>query len=308
MNPEAQSSNSVLLVRPAAFGFHADAAQSNAFATAGNDPDIALRAAREFDGLGRALADAGVEVLILEDTPEPAKPDSVFPNNWLSLHGDGTMVIYPMATAARRLERNVRGVADLLTSSGFEVRRSIDLSAHEQAGRFLEGTGSLILDRPARRAYASLSARTDTQVIAEFDHALGYSTLTVDAYDQAGRPIYHTNVLMSLGTEFAVLCGEVVADGDRAAVVDHIAASGRELIIVDYDQMRSFACNLIELRGADGEPLIALSAAARQSFEPAQLRTLERFGQLVDTPIPTIESVGGGSVRCMIAENHLPRG
>ena len=174
VNEEQQTSGTVLMVRPASFGFHAEAAQSNAFAGAA-DADVSA-AASEFDSLAQRLEGAGLEVLILDDTPQPPKPDAIFPNNWVSFHADGTMVLYPMATEARRLERNAERVEALLRKAGFEVRRTIDLSAHERDGRFLEGTGSLILDRPRRRAFASLSVRTDRETVAAFDQALGYST------------------------------------------------------------------------------------------------------------------------------------
>ncbi|HET7575787.1 MAG TPA: arginine deiminase-related protein [Sphingomicrobium sp.] len=305
MNGEAQTSGSVLMVRPASFGFHAEAAESNVFAHA--EPDTDLTAAlREFDGVVQRLTDAGVEVLILDDTPDPPKPDAVFPNNWVTFHADGTMVLYPMATAARRLERNPEGLKALLASHGFGVRRAVDLSIHERDGEFLEGTGSLVLDRPRRRAYANLSPRTDAAAIADFDERLGWSTLIFEARDRAGRPIYHTNVAMSFGARFAMLCTEAIVPEYRERLIAEIGASGRTLIEVDYEQMGQFACNLIELSGRDG-PAIALSSTARRSFKPQQLRLLESFGELVDADIPTIETVGGGSVRCMIADIHLPR-
>jgi hypothetical protein len=304
---DPQTSNAVLLVRPASFGFHADAAQSNAFANASSDADLAERAAAEFDGLARRLGDGGVEVLILEDRPDPAKPDAVFPNNWVSFHADGTMVLYPMATAARRLERDVDGLQHILSSAGFEVRQLVDLSFHERHGHFLEGTGSLILDRPRRRAYANRSPRTDAAVIADFDDRVDYSTFVFDARDRSGKPIYHTNVLLSLGTRFAVLCAEAVAPEYREVLLGEIDRTDRTLITVDYEQMRQFACNLIELKGSDGSPVIALSTTARRSFRPDQIQALESFGELLDVDIPTIEGVGGGSVRCMIADVHLPR-
>jgi len=304
---DPQTSNAVLLVRPASFGFHAEAAQSNAFARATQDADIAKRAEAEFDRLAHRLADARVEVAILDDSPDPTKPDAIFPNNWVSFHADGTMVLYPMATEARRLERNVEGLKVLLASSGFEVRRTVDLSFHERHGHFLEGTGSLILDRPRRRAYANLSPRTDPVAIADFDDRLDYSTFVFDARDRSGQPIYHTNVLLSLGTRFAVLCTDTVTPEYRDILAGEIDRTDRILITVDYEQMRQFACNLIELRGRDGSPVIALSSVARRSFRPDQLRQLESFGELVDADIPTIETVGGGSVRCMIADIHLPR-
>jgi hypothetical protein len=303
---DAQTSNMVLMVRPACFGFHAEAAVSNAFASAASEPDIAARAVREFDSVAEKLDRAGVEVVTLRDAAEPAKPDAVFPNNWVSFHGDGAVVLYPMATEARRLERDPAALIHLLEGFGCETGRVVDLTRHEREGRFLEGTGSLILDRPRRRAFASLGPRIDPEVITEFDRELGYSTLTFDACDRFGRPIYHTNVLMSLGERFAVLCVEAIAANDRAALLAEIEASGRTLIDVDFAQLASFACNLIELRGRDG-PVIALSAAALRSFRPDQRRMLESFGALAVADISTIEAVGGGSVRCMIADVHLPR-
>jgi hypothetical protein len=301
---EAQSSGTILMVRPAAFGFHAEAAKSNVFA-ASLDGDLSLAVA-EFEAVAGQLSGAGVEVLVLDDSPEPAKPDAVFPNNWVSFHADGTMVLYPMATAARRLERVADAVADLLRGAGFGVQRTVDLTAHERDDRFLEGTGSLILDRPRNQAYASRSARTDASVVSAFDEALGYDTLVFDAFDRHGRPIYHTNVLLSLGTNFAILSAAVVPEAQRKPLIDRIEATGRAVIEVDYDQLRSFACNLIELRGRGG-PVIALSSTALRSFTRDQRRRLERFGQLIAADIPTIEAVGGGSVRCMVAEVHLPR-
>jgi len=303
MSTEPQTSGTVLMVRPARFGFHAAAAESNVFAHDGGDVSSALR---EFDAVVEALDNAGVEVLVLDDSPEPHKPDAVFPNNWVTFHGDGTMVLYPMATAARRLERDPGGLQSVLASNGFEVRRTIDLSFHEKHGHFLEGTGSLVLDRPARRAYANVSPRTDATVIADFDDRLDYSTLLFDAHDRSGRPIYHTNVAMSLGSRFAVLCTEAIAPEYREILAGEIESGGRMLIEVDYEQMQSFACNLIELEGRGG-PVIALSSAARASYAPEQIRILERFGELVGADIATIEAVGGGSLRCMITDIHLPR-
>lgn len=304
MSEDAQTSGTVLMVRPKRFGFHAEAARSNVFASDSNaDLDAAVR---EFDGVVDALTKAGVEVLLLDDSADPAKPDAVFPNNWVTFHADGTMVLYPMANEARRLERNPEALTRLLQSKGFEIRQVIDLSFHERHGHFLEGTGSLVLDRVRRRAFANLSPRTDAAVIADFDDRLDYSTLIFDARDRSGRPIYHTNVALSFGARFAMLCTEAIASDFRELLIGEIEADGRTLIEVEYEQMRQFACNLIELRGRDG-PVIALSSAALRSYRPEQRRVLEGFGELVEADIPTIEAVGGGSVRCMITDIHLPR-
>jgi hypothetical protein len=304
MSEDAQTSGTVLMVRPKRFGFHAEAARSNVFASDSNaDLDAAVR---EFDGVVDALTKAGVEVLVLDDSADPAKPDAVFPNNWVTFHADGTMVLYPMANEARRLERNPEALTKLLQSKGFEIRQVIDLSFHERHGHFLEGTGSLVLDRVRRRAFANLSPRTDAAVIADFDDRLDYSTLIFDARDRSGRPIYHTNVALSFGARFAMLCTEAIASDFRELLIGEIKADGRTLIEVEYEQMRQFACNLIELRGRDG-PVIALSSAALRSYRPDQRSVLEGFGELVEADIPTIEAVGGGSVRCMITDIHLPR-
>ena len=184
------------------------------------------------------------------------------------------------------------------------MQRTVDLSAYAGDGHFLEGTGSLILDRPRWRAFASRSVRTDAEVITEFDRELRYSTFQFDAFDHLGRPIYHTNVLLCLGTEFAILCSEVIPEAQRAELIERL---GRTVIEVSYDQLRQFACNSIELRGRDDTPIIAMSSASLASLTGQQVRQLERFGNPVTAPIPTIESVGGGSVRCMIADVHLPR-
>ena len=305
---DAQSASAVLLVRPAAFGFNAEAAQSNVFSHASEDPEFAARAAVEFETFARKLSDAGVEMLMFDDTADPAKPDAVFPNNWMSTHADGTMVLYPMSTPPRRLERRVSEVRDLLHRQGFSIDRIVDLSGHEREGRYLEGTGSLVLDRPRRRAYANRSLRTDSNVVAQFDRELGYSTMVFDARDPGGRAIYHTNVLLSVGTRFAVLCVEAVAPEDRKPLMDDIEEGGRTIVEISFAQLRRFGCNLLELRNSAGDGVLALSSKARSYLRRDQLRQLEELGgELVDADIPTIEAVGGGSVRCMIAEIHLPR-
>jgi len=303
---EAHSANSVLLVRPACFGFNADAAESNVFARASADANLQAKAVAEFDALARSLSNAGVDVLVLDDTDSPAKPDAVFPNNWFTTHADGTMVLYPMATSPRRLERRLEDVRHLVEKHGFEVRNVVDLTSHEAEDRFLEGTGSLLLDRARHRAFASLSQRTDAEAVADFDRQLGYSTFIFEARDPMGRPIYHTNVLLSLGSSFAVLCPEAVARENLEALVAHLEASGRTIIELSFDQLHSFGCNVLELQGKDG-PVIAMSAKALANLETDQTRALERFGEILAADIPTIEAVGGGSVRCMIAEIHLPR-
>jgi hypothetical protein len=305
---EPQTASAVLLVEPAAFAFNAETGRTNSFAARTAESGLAERARAEFHGLAERLADAGIDVHVLADTADPLKPDAVFPNNWISLHRDGTLVTYPMAAPTRRAERRAEAVELLLRGRGFMVTARVDLSATERQGRFLEGTGSLVLDRPGRRAFACQSERTHPQAVAEFDARLGYSTLLFTATDRKGRPLYHTNVMMSLGSRFALICLDCVAPNDRAPLAEAIEQGGRALIEVGREQLAGFACNLLELRDRQGRPLVALSSQARESLSPNQRRELEVLaGPLVDAPIPTIEAVGGGSVRCMIAEVHLPR-
>jgi hypothetical protein len=230
----------------------------------------------------------------------------VFPNNWVSFHGDGTIILYPMATAARRLERRTVALKQLLSDRGYAVRRTIDLSGSEQDGQYLEGTGSLILDRPARRAFAALGPRTMRASLDAFADETGFDVITFGCADRTGRPIYHTNVMLSLGERFAMLCAEAIEAADRDRVLTAIAASKREIIAVGFDAMERFACNILALQGRDG-PVIAMSMTALESLSRDARVRLERHGELIAAPIPTIERVGGGSVRCMIADVHLPR-
>jgi hypothetical protein len=305
--PENQCADAVLMVRPARFGSNPETAESNRFQHTEAIADDTALAIREFDGLVRQLSDAGVEVIVAEDTPEPAKPDACFPNNWVSFHADGTVVLYPMLAPSRRAERRPEHLA-AVQRAGFRISRTIDLSPLEGRGEFLEGTGSLVLDRPSRLAYACHSPRTTPAALAEFCAALGYRAVEFDALGPDGRPIYHTNVLMAVGEGFAVICAAAIPDVQRrAAVLAELAEAGHEVIEIDVEEMNHFAGNMLALRAHDGGARIALSETAWQSLAPAKRRRLERHGGIVAAPIPTIEWEGGGSVRCMIAEVFLPR-
>ena len=307
-DPENQCANAVLMVRPARFGSNPETAESNRFQHAELIADDAALAVREFDGLVRRLTDAGVEVIVAQDPPEPAKPDACFPNNWVSFHADGTVVLYPMLAPSRRAERRPEHLA-AVERTGFRIARTIDLSPLEGHGEFLEGTGSLVLDRRSRLAYACLSPRTTPAALTEFCAALGYRAVEFDALGPDGRPIYHTNVLMAVGEGFAVVCGAAIPDAPcRAAVFGELAAAGHEVIDIDVEEMNHFAGNMLALRARDGGARIAMSETAWQSLAPAKRRRLERHGGIVAASIPTIEWEGGGSVRCMIAEVFLPRG
>ena len=308
---EAQTAASVLMVRPAAFGANPQTQESNRFQTgAVPDPGREVRAAvdREFDALAQALERAGVEVCIVADTPAPPRPDAVFPNNWFSTHADGTLVLYPMLATNRRTERRTEVLEALTRTHRFRVSRTVDLTAHEHDGVFLEGTGSLVLDRSHRLAYACLSARTHVEALGDFAQQLDYEIVGFEAVDAGGAAIYHTNVLMCVGSRFAVLCPASIADAQRrAAVVRILENSAHALIEITHAQMSAFAGNVLELRNARGETVIAMSSAAHEAFGPGLRARLETFGTIVHAPIPTIERYGGGSVRCMLAEIHLPR-
>ncbi|MGD9387870.1 MAG: arginine deiminase-related protein [Gammaproteobacteria bacterium] len=307
---ERQAAGTVLLVRPVAFHGNPETAASNAFQ---RPPEVAdpeaeqAAAAIEFDGLVAALGQAGVTAVVVPDRAEPPTPDSIFPNNWLSLHADGTAVLYPMMAPSRRGERRRDILALLSREHGFRVERVLDLSAHERQGRFLEGTGSMVLDRVNRVAYACLSPRTDAGVLAEAARALDYEPLAFVAADDEDVPVYHTNVMMCIGSDFAVVCEESIQDpGQRAAVRARLEQGGHEIVPIDFDQMRRFAGNMLELSAADGSRVLALSARALESLRPDQVHRLESRCTLVPVPVATIEDSAGGGVRCMLAEVHLP--
>jgi hypothetical protein len=264
------------------------------------------RARAEFDGLASALERAGVRVVIAADSDAPPKPDAIFPNNWVSFHEDGTVVLYPLLAPNRRAERREPLIEAAAAATAGLIRRIVDLSAREQEEKYLEGTGSLVLDRVHRLAYASLSPRTHLDVLADFAHELDYELVTFDAADGAGRLIYHTNVLLSIGRAFAIVCGESIRDArHREAVTARLRATGHEIIEISLAQLHAFAGNALELTGRRG-PLIALSGSAWASLDAGQRRALERHGEPVLGEIPSIERFGGGSVRCMLAEIHLP--
>jgi hypothetical protein len=318
MNPpvapvrEPQSAGAVLMVRPARFAFNPETAASNAFQSPshlqfGGSAAAEQSALREFDLLAGKLASAGVAVIAAEDTPLPVKPDAVFPNNWVSFHRDGTVVLYPMLAVNRRSERREELIQQVTRDGGFRITRTVDLSYREDQGKFLEGTGSLVLDRAQRIAYAALSPRTDLDVLGEFAQQLDYDLVTFEAFDPAGKPVYHTNVLMAVGSRFAVLCGEAIRDrGHRDAVTGKLRATGHEVLEITVSQMSRFAGNILELAPPSGT-VIAMSTTAWDGFEPAQRRVLEGYGSVVAAEIPAIEGLGGGGVRCMLAEIHLPK-
>jgi len=304
-----QCAGSVFMVNPAAFGFNAETAPSNALQRQGLHSALTVSAAARHETamLCQALRSEGVRVLLAEDEPTPPKPDAVFPNNWISFHEDGTLVLYPMLAPNRRRERRAALVDEICTYFNFTPRRRIDLSTHEAAGRFLEGTGSLVLDHPARLAYACRSPRTDESLVREWARLMDYEPVLFDATDAHGQPYYHTNVLLWIGTRAALLCSESLPAADRERVCAQLRASGRELIEIDRAAVAAFAGNLLELASWDealGDyAVLVMSASAHSALAgPALQRLAGSVDTVLAVPVPTIERVGGGSVRCMLAE------
>jgi len=300
------------MVRPAAFNYNPQTAATNKMqrtaVQAAASPQA--QALSEFEQFTQALRSEGIEVCAVEDSPDPPKPDAIFPNNWVSFHQDGTLVLYPMQAENRRLERRQEILAAVEAQLGFKVTRLLDLRPHEQAGRFLEGTGSLVLDRRNRIAYASLSPRTHPAVVEEWARELGYEVVLFEACDRQGVPYYHTNVLMCVGARIAVLGSCAMSAEDRARVIEKLEITGHDVIEIQYDEIEQFAGNMLELASWDealGDyRLLVMSETARRALRPEVYTRLSAgTDYILAVPVPTIERLGGGSVRCMIAEVFL---
>jgi len=307
---EAQLASAVLMIRPVRFQSNPLTAESNHFQ--GRNPLAPMEqqeaAAVEFEQLAIALRKAGISVIDIDDTFEPNTPDAIFPNNWVSFHSDGTVVLYPMEASNRRTERRQDIIETLADKHGFQVSRIVDLSHHENSGQFLEGTGSMVLDRVNHVAYACMSSRTYLGPLGDFAQQMDYEVMAFNAVDRNGSAIYHTNVLMNLGEVLAVICGEAIRDEmQRSAVLKRLEETGHKILTLSLEQMNSFAGNMLELRSGTGERVIAMSQQAMDALTPAQIGTITRHAHIVSVPINNIESSAGGSVRCMLAEIHLPR-
>ena len=297
----------LLLIRPSAFALNAQTAVNNYFQpqTAGDDARGVHKAAlAEFDGMVHQLRAAEIDIVVVQDTPEPHTPDSIFPNNWVSFHEDGH-VLYPMYAANRRLERKL----DIWPSLP-AARLKLDLSEEENHGRFLEGTGSLVLDRTNRIAYAALSERTHEPLVKRWCDVMGYTAVMFNALQTVGHqrlPIYHTNVMMSVGKGFALWCPDCIDDAsERSAVEQSLRSAGKELIAITESQMHGFAGNILQVYNRNNEPFILMSSAAERSLQGPALDALSRHGRILACAIPTIEKYGGGSARCMVAELTAP--
>lgn len=304
---QPQSTSRQLMIRPRAFGFNAQTGETNVFqASKGKTAHAAETAAEEFEHMLEHLHSAGVEVTVFDDITGGASPDAVFSNNWISLHQSGKVVLYPMMAENRRNERR----PDIIESlrERFHVEEIIDLTYFEKEGKFLEGTGSMVLDRRYKIAYAALSPRTHIEPLRAFSEALGYEIVYFHASDGDGVPIYHTNVMMCIGDIFAVVCLEAVKNEDERHMLRSILEeTKKEVIEIHLDQLKDFVGNMLLVKNQSDQKMMVMSTAAFDALTGLQKNQLEEFtGRLVYMDIPVIEELGGGSVRCMLTENHLP--
>ena len=312
----SQCASAILMVRPRHFGYNAQTAGTNRFQRQGPEgrasaAEVSQHALREFDAFAAALTAEGVKVCVVPDSDMPRKPDAIFPNNWVSFHADGTVVLYPMHAENRRAERRPEIIDAVVRDTGYEVRRLLDLTRHESEGRFLEGTGSLVLDHRARIAYACRSPRTDESVAREWAREMGFELELFDAADESGTPIYHTNVLMYVGTRVAVVNVDAIAPADRSRVSGRLVGAGLDVIAIDHAEMRAFAGNMLEVGSWDeylGDfTILVMSETARHALATRKYaRLYASVDAVLALPIDVIERHGGGGVRCMLAEIFLP--
>ena len=297
-----QTTDSLLMIRPANCGYNPQTAASNSFQKRIENlsaEEVQARAVVEFDLLTAILRDSGINVFVVEDTPEPAKPDAVFPNNWISFHPDGTIFLYPMLSEKRNAERRADIIETLRET--FQIEKIVDLSKDEN--RILEGTGSMVCDHANRKIYACLSPRTDKNLLEKFASMIDYEPVTFHCFDENGAAIYHTNVVMCVGEKLAVVCLDTIENAEeREKVLKNLRETDHEIIEISIEQMNRFAGNMLEVRNVKNENFLLMSASARQSLTEKQLKQIKKHAKILSADIETIEAVGGGSVRCMLAE------
>lgn len=299
-----QNTSTVLMIRPVAFSYNAETAVNNKFQVAGNDEAAQVKALNEFDVFVDTLRNNGIDVTVVNDTPIPHTPDSIFPNNWISFHDNGTIVLYPMYAVNRRAERK-QTVLDILNQK-FNIANTIDLTQKEQDNIFLEGTGSMVLDRENKIAYACISQRTDKKLLEDFCAKMNYAACSFRATDSNGDEIYHTNVMMCVADKYVVIClASIKDDAERKRVVQIIERTGKEIINISLDQMNRFAGNMLQLQNKNGEKILVMSEQAFDALTYEEISRLEKYNRIVYSNLDTIEMNGGGSARCMIAEVFL---
>lgn len=300
-----QNTSHILMIRPARFEFNSETAVNNRFQSADQNADVPKKALKEFDAFVTLLQQQDIDVTVVQDSPEPYTPDSVFPNNWISLHEDGTIILYPMFAENRRRERK-QEVMDTLQSK-FRVNATIDLSHHELTGKFLEGTGSMVLDRENKIAYACLSPRTDATILQQWCERMGYRPVGFTSVDEAGTPIYHTNVMMCVADSYAVIClDSIINTQEKQSLIQSLEQTGKKIIPISYEQLNHFAGNMLQVQNRSGRKILVMSSQAWNSLSPAQQITLQQLNPVIYADITTIETNGGGSARCMMAEIFLP--
>lgn len=305
-----QTTDTVLMVEPIAFGFNAQTAENNYFQVQDESQNTQTKALEEFQNFVAKLREAGVRVLVAKDTLDPHTPDSIFPNNWVSFGEDGEVVLYPMFAPNRRVERR-QDILDFVKTEGFEISKVTDWSRFENENRFLEGTGSMIFDHPNKLAYGSVSLRLDEKLFIDFCESISYTPVVFHSYQTAGNerlPIYHTNVMMCVADQYVVICLDCIDDAqERKNVVETIENSGKEIIEISEGQMQQFAGNMLQVRNTEGTPFLVMSAAAKNSLTEEQLQNIEKYNAIISSDLTTIETNGGGSARCMLAEVFLPK-
>ena len=300
--------STILMVRPAAFGFNVETAANNYFQS---DPGLAKeelqqKALAEFDRMVLKLRENDIDVVVIEDSSEPPKPDAIFPNNWLSTSPDGKLFVYPMYAPSRRTEKRDDILEQL--AKEFDVKDVQDWSEYEAEGRFLEGTGSMVMDHDNKLIYASISERTNISVLEKFSVTNGYQAIVFLATDKQGHPVYHTNVVMALGERFCVLCEEAIdEEWELIAVRQLLESTFHTIIPITREQMHHFAGNMLEVKNKKGENILVLSQTAFTSLRKEQKEMLEAYARLLPIDVPTVELVEGGSVRCMMAELFLKK-
>ena len=288
------------MIRPVHFGYNAETAVNNYFQQK-TDSTVQEIAVQEFDELVSKLRSNKIIVNVVEDTIEPHTPDSIFPNNWISFHEDKSVTLYPMFAVNRQKERKETAIQFI--RDHFNITKINDLSFYEQSGVFLEGTGSMVLDRENKIVYACLSPRTNEDVLDHFCKLYKYNKVVFIAADSKGNLIYHTNVMLCIGSRFAVACLEAIPEeNERKHVIESLTASGKEIISISLQQLHHFAGNMLELKNADGENILVLSTHAYQSLHQQQIDALEKYATILHSSLNTIETAGGGSARCMLAE------
>ena len=307
-----QVTNTILMIRPVGFRMNEQTAVNNFFQEDLDikNAEINLKAQKEFDGFAEILKSKGINVIVVNDTNEPDTPDSIFPNNWISFHENGTVGLYPMFAENRRDERR-EDVLDILENHGFIINDIVDYTSAEEDGFFLEGTGSILLDRINKKAYCALSDRADEELFIEFCEDFDYFPVVFTAnqsVDGKRMPIYHTNVMMCLGETFSVICSDAIDNKkERKIVLDHLNNDGKEIIRISEKQMHQFAGNMLQVLGKDNKRYLVMSSSAYNSLTQEQIKSLTKYSEIIHSSLETIEACGGGSARCMMAEVFLPR-